>query len=82
MKEERLICPTTPKLSDMTERWLEAKLQIYNAPRNGTYILLAAVACQTTLSTLCIQVTSFSSIIIVLKLNLSPSILSPGESST
>jgi hypothetical protein len=43
MKEERLICPTTPKLSHVTERCLETKLQIYAAPRNGTYILLAVV---------------------------------------
>ena len=42
MKEVRLICPTTPKLSHETERCLKTKLRIYSSPRNGTYILLAA----------------------------------------
>lgn len=40
MKEERLICPTTPKLSTVIERCLKPKLQIYTTPRNGTYIVL------------------------------------------
>jgi hypothetical protein len=40
MKEVRLICPTTPKLSRMSKRCLKTKLQIYVAPRNGTYIVL------------------------------------------
>jgi hypothetical protein len=40
MKEEQLICPTTPKLSTVTERCLKTKLQIYTAPRNGTYIVV------------------------------------------
>jgi hypothetical protein len=39
MKEERLICRTTTKLSLATRRCL----QIYTAPRNGAYILLCAV---------------------------------------
>jgi|JI8StandDraft_1071087.scaffolds.fasta_scaffold49046_2 hypothetical protein len=43
MKEERLICPTTPKLSHETERCLKTKLRNYTSPRNGTYILLAVV---------------------------------------
>jgi hypothetical protein len=43
MKEERLICPTTPKLSHVTERCLKTKLQLYTKSRNGTYILLAIV---------------------------------------
>jgi len=43
MKEERLVCPTTPKRSHVTERCLKTKLQIYTTPRNGTYLLLAAV---------------------------------------
>ena len=43
MKEERLICPTTPKLSHVTERCFETKLQIYITPRNGTYIVLCTV---------------------------------------
>ena len=41
MKEERLICPTTPKLSHNTERCLKTKQQLYTKPRNGTYILCA-----------------------------------------
>ena len=44
MKEARLICPTTLKLSHEPERYLKPKLQIYSSPRNGTYILLALVA--------------------------------------
>ena len=40
MKEERLICPTVPKLSTVTERCLKTKLQIYTAPRNGTYLFV------------------------------------------
>ena len=52
MKEERLICPTTPKLSTVTERCLKPKLQIYTAPRNGTYILLWLVPPCYELSTL------------------------------
>ena len=47
MKEVRLICPTTPKLSHETERCLKTKLRIFTSPRNVTYILLAAVACPT-----------------------------------
>lgn len=43
MKEERLICPTTPKMSTVTERCLKTKLQIYTSPRNGTCILLCHV---------------------------------------
>ena len=43
MTEERLICPTTPKLSTKTKYCLKTKLQIYTAPRNGTYTLLACV---------------------------------------
>ncbi len=43
MKEARLICPTTPKLSHVTERCLKTKLRIYTTPRNGTCILLAVV---------------------------------------
>ena len=39
-------------------------------------------ACYTVFNILSVQVKSFSSIIIVLKLNFSPSIFSPGESST
>ena len=35
MKEERLICPTTPKLSTVTERCLKTKLRITTTPRNG-----------------------------------------------
>ena len=35
MKEERLICPTTPKLSTVTERCLKPKLRITTTPRNG-----------------------------------------------
>jgi len=42
MKEERLICPTTPKLSHETARCLKPKLRIFTTPRNVTYILLAA----------------------------------------
>jgi hypothetical protein len=42
MKEERLICATAPELSHVTEHCLKAKLQIYTAPRNRTYTLLAA----------------------------------------
>src|SRR5688572_7587665 len=38
------ICPTTPKLSHVTERCLKTKLQISASPRNGTYILLAVAA--------------------------------------
>jgi hypothetical protein len=45
IKEVRLICPTTPKLSHETERCLKPKLLIFTSPRNVTYILLAAVAC-------------------------------------
>jgi len=55
MKEERLICPTTPKLSHLTERCLKTKLQIYTAPRNDTYLLLAVV----TVSPICILSTRF-----------------------
>jgi hypothetical protein len=43
IKEVRLICPTTPKLSHETERCLKTKLRISTSPRNGTYILLPAV---------------------------------------
>ena len=43
MKEERLICPTTPKLSTVTERCLKTKLQIYTEPRHVTYTLLCTV---------------------------------------
>ncbi len=43
MKEVRLICPTTPKLSHVTERCLKTKLLISTSPRNVTYTLLAAV---------------------------------------
>lgn len=43
MKEERLICPTTPKLSHVTELCLKTKLQINTKPRNGTCILLCTV---------------------------------------
>jgi hypothetical protein len=32
MKEERLICQTTPKLSAVTQSCLKTKLQIYTAP--------------------------------------------------
>lgn len=42
MKEARLICPTTPKLSHDTERCLKPKLRISTSPRNVTYTLLAA----------------------------------------
>jgi hypothetical protein len=41
MKEERLICPTAPKLSTVTERCLKTKLHIYTSPRNGTYLFCA-----------------------------------------
>jgi hypothetical protein len=44
-----------------------------------TYSLLAAVACHTVFNILSVHVKSFSPIIIVLKLNLSPSIFSPGR---
>ncbi len=47
MKEERLICPTTPKLSHVTELCLKTKLQIYTSPRNGTCILLCTVPLST-----------------------------------
>ena len=47
MKEERLICPTTPKVSTVTERYLKTKLRIYTAPRNVTYTLLCTVPLST-----------------------------------
>jgi len=47
MKEVRLICPTTPKLSHETERCLKPKLQLYTEPRNVTYILLCTVPLST-----------------------------------
>ena len=40
MKEERLICSTIPKLSQVTERNLKTKLQINTVPRNGTYLFV------------------------------------------
>ena len=43
MKEERLICPTTPKLSHVTERCLKTKLRNLHTARNDTYLLLAGV---------------------------------------
>jgi hypothetical protein len=42
-KEERPICPTTPKLSHVTEGCLKTKLQLFTESRNDTYLLLACV---------------------------------------
>jgi hypothetical protein len=37
---ERMICPTFPKLSDITKCFSKTKLRITTSPRNGKYLLL------------------------------------------
>ena len=47
MNDDRNDLPDYSELSTVTERCLKPKVQIYTAPRNGTYTLLCVVALTT-----------------------------------